>query len=490
MDELRSFFDVRYEVLKPLVIEDAQAHFRFLSVASAVQSLRFTRFACSGTDDRTIDFSRSPLPIKGVHLPSQNAFMAVYGDRVRNRGSNAVVIREFTGPRGIGPAVTVQAGPYRNRSPLDKKEDTRLLLVPDVERLELNAGDVFQISGFWLPYGSRDDADTPQREIISYGTNAPKVLSCARGTVLSDLPVKIEAHENVAEFNIKGGQDLIPVIVTGLTDWRYPRIWRKEGDRWRLLSHARNTDHDGYQVFSEKDGTFGAVFLVGSDEGEQTLRASAGTVVPEVNKIALSADTELIADQSPSPVMFLDPVENLALRLSFPPESNGSRTAVRWKSSEGGSLWFEANEGNWHRGGRISPNQDDMDLEYWWQNGEDGIDHQAPEFLIDLKGTPFEDSDRQRTWILTPEGWLRENAQSNAALGSGAVAVVSTSGKRILCMAWPRAERTIAGTDMGVALRPVRVPLDKRYHVRGKIYLIDGDLDVLEDRIRKEMPIF
>jgi len=490
VDELRSFFHVRYEALKPLVVENAQAHFRFLSVASAVQHLRFTRFAASGTDDQEIDFSRSPFPVKGIALPPENAYLAVYGDHIRNRGSNAVVIQRFTGPRGIGPAVSLQAGPYRNRSRLDKKEDTRLVLVPDVERLELNTGDVFEISGFWLPYGSRDDADTPRRETVTYGEGAPRVTACPLGTVVSDLPLRIKAQENRAEFTIQGGKDLVPVIVTGLTDWRYPRIWRKEEDRWRLLSHARNTDHDGYQVFSEEDGTFGAVFLVGSDRNEQTLKVSAGVPVSEDRKIVLSVETELAGDQSPPRVTFLDPVENLDLRLSFPIGARGTRGAVPWKSSEGGSLWFEANEGNWRRGGRISPNQDDMDLEYWWQNGEGGIEHRAPEFLIDLEGTPFEDTERGRTWFLTAEGWEKVGGERDTVSGSGVVAVVSANGKRILCMAWPRAERVIVGRNMGVAIEPVRFPTSKRYHIRGKVYLIEGDLEILEDRIRKETTVF
>ena len=125
----------------------------------------------------------------------------------------------------------MQAGPYRNRFRLDRREDTRLLLVPDVERLELHAGDVFEINGFWLPYGSRDDAETPRRETSTYGIHVPKVTSCSRGTILSDLPVRIKAHENGARFNVKGGKDLLPVVVAGLTDWKYPRIWRKEKEK-------------------------------------------------------------------------------------------------------------------------------------------------------------------------------------------------------------------------------------------------------------------
>ena len=57
-------------------------------------------------------------------------------------------------------------------------------------------------------------------------------------------------------------------------------------------------------------------------------------------------------------------------------------------------------------------------------------------------------------------------------------------------MAWPRAERVIVGRNMGIAIEPVRFPTSKRYHIRGKVYLIEGDLEILEDRIRKETTVF
>ncbi len=31
-----------------------------------------------------------------------------------------------------------------------------------------------------------------------------------------------------------------PVIATGLTEWKYPRIWQKENGQWRLMDHSRN----------------------------------------------------------------------------------------------------------------------------------------------------------------------------------------------------------------------------------------------------------
>ncbi|MCP4454265.1 MAG: hypothetical protein GY809_22625, partial [Planctomycetes bacterium] len=91
-DELRSFFKARYEVLKPLTIEDAQANFRFLEITSAIQNLRFTRFSASGTPALELDPASAPFPVKGMTLPTENAYMALYGDAEKQRGSNAVII--------------------------------------------------------------------------------------------------------------------------------------------------------------------------------------------------------------------------------------------------------------------------------------------------------------------------------------------------------------------------------------------------------------
>lgn len=495
-DELRSFFKLKYEVLKPLDIADAQANFRLLGITSVIQRLRFQNFAASGLDASKIDFSKSPFPIKGHKLPAENAYMAEYGDSTRNRGSNAVVLREFKGPRGIGPAVTMQIGAYKNRFKGDNEEDTRLLLVPDVDQLKLEPGDVFEIDGYWLPYGERDNAETPRKETVLYGTNRPKIISCKTGTAISDLPLKIKALNNEAEFSLKGGKDLLPVIITGLTDWKYPRIWKKEKDKWHLLSHSRNTEHDGYQVFSEEEGTFGAVFLVASDENEQTLKVTGGEPVLEADKIVLNVDgRDQGVHNSPVPVVFGISNENKGiLSISFPKaDTLASKLGkhVDWKSSEGNSMWFEAEEDGWSRGGRISPNQEDLDLEYWWQHDNQEIQHRPPTFFIKLGGTPFEDLSKERTWILTSTGWQKLNAsKQNDTAGSGVVAVESIDGGTFLCLAWKNANGVSgSGKEIGVSLKPVNFELHKRYHVRGKIYLMEGDLEILRDRISKETNI-
>ena len=213
-----------------------------------------------------------------------------------------------------------------------------------------------------------------------------RVTSCTRGTIVSDLPVRIKADDNRAEFSIKGGRDLLPVVVTGLTEWNYPRIWRMEKGRWTLLSHARNTDHDGYQVFCDEDGSFGAVFLVAADDREQLLKVSAGDVVSDGQKINLEIDETADGDIGLPPVAILDPQRDIKLRLLFPETDRGNGKAdaavinkrLQWKSSEGSSRWFESNERSWRRGGRLNPHQEDIDLEYWWQNSEQVMENGAP----------------------------------------------------------------------------------------------------------------
>lgn len=486
-DELRSFFRARYEVLKPLAIKDPRANFRFLEITSAIQHLRFTCFAANGVPKLRLDPKLMPFPVKGHSLPETNAYLALFGDSEKRRGSNAVIIREFSGPRGITPAASVQWGPYQGRLRHDGVPNTRLLLVPDVDSLILNPGDVFEIDGYWLPYGPLENALTPQRELSFFGLGLPAVTAVAQGQRVSDLPTVVKAKDNQAEFTIKGGKDLIPVLVKGFTTWEGLRLWKKENKQWRLLSHARNTIHDGYQVFCEEDGSFGAVFLVHSNEQKQQLRASAGELVALKPKISLAVPSPgALASPEPS-ISVLAQGDKLILR--FPGAHARDRSvfkqSVVWKESEGSSLWFETNELGFKRGARISPNQDDLDLEYWWQNQSAGTLHPEPVFTLDARGEDFADPAGDRSWVLTTQGWVRAQVYCG---GACAVAVQSLDGKKVLAMAWNSATGASAGTQPSVTLKPVAA-FGKRCHVRGKIYLMESGLDVIEDRIKKEMTV-
>ena len=327
-----------------------------------------------------------------------------------------------------------------------------------------------------------EDANTPRRELSLYGQGSPRVTAVTRGQCVSHLPVIVRAHGNQAQFSLTGGKDLVPVLITGLTTWRYPRLWKQEAGQWRLLSHARNSAHDGYQVFCEEDGTFGAVFLVHSNERTQTLRVAAGGELSLTPRLSVSG---LAHDALSRPgISFACPTEGRALRLSFPAGKRRD-SVVSWQSSEGESLWFESDESAWVRGGRISPNEEDLDLEYWWQNRSPDALHPDPRFAINATGTEFEDPDGGRTWVLTAGGWIKAEGYVE---GAQAFAVQCTRGERVLAMAWNRGQGVSAARKPEVILESAAI-VGKRIHVRGKVYLIKGSLDVLADRIRKELHV-
>jgi len=477
-DELRSYFDVTYEVLEPLTVEDARANFRFLNVASVIQALRFDRFAATGTDEIRLDPKKKPFPVKGISLPTENFFIAEYGDAKNERGSNAIIIKKFTA-ENLKPAATIQLGPYQDVFTGDNAEDTRLCLVPDIDRLELKAGDKIRIEGYWLPYGATFDTKSPANTVGTDAENAPHVTEVSVGETVSDLPIKVKADGNKAEFSICGGENLIPVIITGLTDYRYPRIYVQEGDSWRPLSHSRNSDMDGYQVFCDEGGTFGSVFLVPASLQTQKLKVTSGIEPKTQDKQMLT----IVQDQTgQSNAVQIGCDNKVVLRLpasTLPVAVNESHKDFKWNQSEGQSLWFTQYFTDWRRGGRLSPNEDDIDLEYWWDNLHAGNIHSDPEFMLNVAGSSF---DGQPVWALVQNEWIPLASSLKGEVQ--AVAVQSAQKDQTLALAFLHTSGACKqGEGFGLQLRALDIPLHKRYHIRGKVYLLDSDMNVLKQRI-------
>ncbi|MDR2470037.1 MAG: hypothetical protein LBD27_06110 [Tannerella sp.] len=478
-DELRSYFNVTYDVLQPLTIEDARANFRFLNVASIIQTLRFDRFAATGTGEIRLDPTQKPFPVKGIGLPSENFFLAVYGDTTNERGSNAIIVKKFEAG-SLKPAATLQSGAYLGVFSADAEADTRLCLVPDADRLDLNAGDKIRIEGYWLPYGATFDTKSAENAVRTDAENAPHITEITVGEKVSDLPVRLKACGNAAQFSIAGGENLIPVIVTGLTEWRYPRIWVRENDRWRPLYHSRNNALDGYQVFCDDDGTFGSVFLVPGSLQMQELKVTVGQEPAMPEKLAMTVVQDAQTGQSNAVQIGSTDVATLQMPAStLPVAVNDAPADLKWSQSVGESLWFTQHFTSWQRGGRLSPNEDDIDLEYWWDNLRENNEHAEPEFSMSLAGSSF---DGQPVQALIDGEWKPLTAEWKGAVQ--AVAVQSTQKDKTLALAFLNTSGAVKkDKGFGLRLRSVDVPLRKRYHVRGKVYLFDFGLDVLKQRI-------
>jgi len=480
-DELRNFIHVRYEVLQPITIERARENFRLLTVATWVQRLRYTHFAASGTRAVELSFDRDHFGILGHPLPSRPCFAALYGE---SKGSNAILLRSWSAP--FEPAASVLC---------QEKGDTRLMLVPDADRLALEPGDVIEFEAAFLPYGEVNGAQTPKREVAAYGRQAPRVTQVLRGEKVGDFPTFIRAGDDLAEFVVRGGRDLIPVIVTGLTDYRESRLWQKSQDGWRVLSHARAGRDDGIQVFCTANGKFGAVFLVASDNTPQHLQVTLGHNADMPARITVRPQ-EGRENVGESAALIRAPWMQAPMRLSFPASVKigedtlpGRSIAPAWQQDADGSLWFERNAGGQLIGGRLSPNEEDVDLEFWSANRRREELSFAPVFRPALEGTEFADG---RTWIRKDGNWQpADDAGGNQFVDDcDRVAVMSADGKHLFCLVWPAPVRLAADSSApGVHLDPVlsSCPPGKRIHVRGKLYIMRGTLEELDARARREV---
>ncbi len=526
VDELRSFVRVKYEVLEPVTIPDARKQFRMATMRTNVQRLRYSHFEASGMEGPyALSFEAEALTDLNVSLPRKNAYMNVYGEAM---GSNALVIEDWHIDE-FGPGALVQC---------EASGDLRMHLVPDSETLELQAGQVLAFDGFWLPHGEVDGSRIPQREVVTYGSARPRIVEVTKGEKLSDFPTLVRVEDNEAEFVVQGGRDLIPVRVSGLTDYRWPRIYIEDSTGWRALSHAREGDLDGVEVHSEPGGTFGAVFLIDSDDTPQRLRVTAGKEVETEQRIQVTGQDKSV-----------NPMQNIALvqapwmdspiKLRFPetvhtdtleyidhtiegisPATDPTELAGEWhQDDDAETLWFEWDVANATIGGRLSPNEYDVDLEIWVGNKTGRIIPVAVQFCPILAGTLFEDKSLERTWIYTDGEWVamadtdrgdgRETLThypveggpelqiprsiwgvSSDVSGLDAVAVTSEDGRYVFALAWPSARSLLSNAEIPcVHADPVlpECPPGKRVHRRGKLYLFEGTLDDLTKRVNREV---
>ena len=100
-----------------------------------------------------------------------------------------------------------------------------------------------------------------------------------------------------------------------------------------------------------------------------------------------------------------------------------------------------------------------------------------------MSGTAFEGA---RPEDLVDGEWAE--VEDSLAGSVRAVAVRSSDGKHALALVFLNAEGAFhRGESMGLILKPVDAPTKKRYHVRGKVYVTDADMNTLKKRILSEL---
>jgi hypothetical protein len=516
-DEVRSFFTARYKVLKPLVINDARANFRFLDISTAQQSLRYTNYAYTdGTGNiisKPIDFNLSPFCVKGTEIPAVNSFAAIFGEP---KGSNGIMIRNFTSNIGVRPAFSIQqkshipeprdttVNEHKVYTPDLGKGDIRFSLVPANDQLVFKPGDEITISGFWLPYGEVNGAKTPAREIIAYGKDQPRVVSVTKGFVLSNLPTTIQVENDQAQFTLKGGLNILPVIATGLKSFRYPALFEKIGDNWELVHLDHNSQLDGMQTFCDKDGNFGAVFLVRTNGEAHEFLIKSGDPYPECKRIEIQPN--------PSPgaeISINNPLEKITVKLKI--DNQKYPVPLKWNESSGKSFWYSSKVKDTVSGARVTGFEDMVAVQYWWQNGKAEKDDKtendskndrmirAPKFELNFDANLF--AGKFKTFVYQ-DGQLVEclNIKKNTTFKTSELSYGVQPG--IIVLYHPVLDYCIAlsfrnassvylnKNSIGVNLLSQNCPVGRRKVMDGNVYLVKGNPASLQRKIEQELPVW
>lgn len=263
LDELRNFMHIRMDFDEGLEIADGDLarNLRIFNIATNVQALKYTTVACGGAAGKPavaeIKFDNS-FTIAGMPIDARGGFAAVYPEI---RGANAYIIRNFKGMIG-GKSIRPAASLYE-----EKNGNCTLMLTAVGKAGKTIKKDYIELDMFIMPYGGGGQDYLPaQKAAADFAVNAPKVTSIKRGKLISNFPTKIRLDsQGKAEFSVSGGTDRIPIIVEGAKNYTSLRIYDSEG---RRIEHSQPGDKDGYQVFVDRNGTFGYVFLVNADGKE------------------------------------------------------------------------------------------------------------------------------------------------------------------------------------------------------------------------------
>jgi len=77
-----------------------------------------------------------------------------------------------------------------------------------------------------------------------------------KGMLERHYPIVLSAQDNTVAFSVKGGIGYVPLTIKGLSSYKSPVIYTKEGGQWKMLEQARNGNDFWQTDFDEKSGTW------------------------------------------------------------------------------------------------------------------------------------------------------------------------------------------------------------------------------------------
>ena len=313
-----------------------------------------------------------------------------------------------------------------------------------------------------------------------------------KGLVLNNLPTIIEVENNEAQFTIKGGLNVIPVIATGLKSYQYPAMHEKIGVNWELVHIEHNTQSDGNQMFCDKDGKFGAVFLVRTNGEAREFRIKANELLPNFKRIEIQPKLASTAE-----VSIVNQFENLPLTLKI--DNQVFPEIIKWNESEGKSFWYQGSIKDTLSGARITGFEDQVAIQYWWQNGQKGNLSRSPKFELEigknLPGSKFKvfyyNKGQMVEYNNLKKAATIQTTELSYSINPGIIVLYNPELDYCLAISFKNAASVfVKKNSIGVNLSLQNCHGNRRKVMEGNVYLMKGNSAMLQQKIEQEMPVW
>jgi len=283
VDENRTYYQIEYEVLGDVSIENFKRDFSFYAVFDSANRKGYSQigYLDENNQSKVVSISKkaedtyytlgNKCPyISYFNIPDCKDYVNV---------SFLVYESEFIigGERCNAPFVLVDRG-------TDDLEKIALTL--DLNNVTLKKGDRFTINAIIMPWGSQlsdYSGDAPDKNVRDVRENS--LLNPFKGEALADceaidsvfLPTFRTTNGKSAEFTVSGGENNVAVRIYGFDKLTAPKIYEKIGNDWveYVVSSHKTPDqngyahyYDGYGVYYDGDGTFSYSFVTTIENGK------------------------------------------------------------------------------------------------------------------------------------------------------------------------------------------------------------------------------
>ncbi len=286
VDENRTYYEIKYEILEDISFKDFSRDFKFYSVRPNTLTGLYTQVGYLNSDNEcTVTYANRRAEAVEYTLGDINPYFSFFNmpDCTDANGYANTAFIVYSSEFIIGGE---KAKP--SFALIDHGKSGKLSLSLALDEVELKAGDSFTINAILLPWGSQESVydgsngkypDQNVRDVRNDSAINPLTAEAQADCERIDsvyLPKLKTTNGESAEFTLSGGNNNVTVRIYGFEKHTVPSVYERINGEWvpYLLNSLNKPDtlgnvhaYDGYCIYYDGDGTFSYSFVATMDNG-------------------------------------------------------------------------------------------------------------------------------------------------------------------------------------------------------------------------------